>query len=209
MRLFLIRHAETDWNRSQRAQGHNNTPLNETGLEQANQLADFLFQEKVQRILSSDLLRCTQTVEPLAQKLGVAIESSALLRERSFGDWEGRGYTEIRNDLRAVDPENPEHVRPPNGESVLDVWERVHQFVGSDMFLHEEATLIATHGGTKALLLSHLLQGTYRTARSFKFPNCSLTELVQLPTRDFNLVRFASTQHLASNQPIGAYGNIG
>ena len=59
--LFLFRHGETDWNREGRLQGHTDTPLNLTGLAQAQALVERLRPHRLDAVMSSDLARAWTT----------------------------------------------------------------------------------------------------------------------------------------------------
>ena len=63
MRLYLVRHGQTDWNVQKRAQGHTDRPLDETGLQQAKLVGNAFLDLPVQRILTSDLIRAKQTAD--------------------------------------------------------------------------------------------------------------------------------------------------
>ena len=71
--LLLIRHAETDFNRQLRFQGHLDAPLNANGLAQAARLAERLADEPIDLIVASDLQRALQTAEPLAARRRLAL----------------------------------------------------------------------------------------------------------------------------------------
>ena len=79
--LFLFRHGETDWNREGRLQGHTDTPLNATGLAQAEALSERLRPHRLDAVLSSDLARAWTTGQIVAEALGVPLISEPGLRE--------------------------------------------------------------------------------------------------------------------------------
>lgn len=90
IRVILVRHGETDWNKSRRIQGSNSdTPLNERGREQVEALALRLKQERIKAIYSSPLRRALDTAKAIAcqHQLEIQIESS--LREINVGELEG------------------------------------------------------------------------------------------------------------------------
>ena len=70
--IYLIRHAEKA---APKADDPRDPPLNETGLERAQSLAHILRDADVSRIFSTDYRRTRQTVEPLAKRNGLTIES--------------------------------------------------------------------------------------------------------------------------------------
>ncbi len=87
--LFLFRHGETDWNREGRLQGHTDTPLNATGLAQAQVLGETLRTHRLDAVVSSDLSRARTTARIVAETLGLPLFTDAGLRETNVGAAEG------------------------------------------------------------------------------------------------------------------------
>ena len=130
---YVARHGETDWNREGRYQGRRESRLTQTGLAQAIALADALADAPIRRIVSSPLGRCVATAAPLAERLGIPVETDPLLLEIAHGAWEGR----LREDLRREDAERmrqwkqaPEIVSFIDGETVAQVDARWRAFMG-------------------------------------------------------------------------------
>jgi alpha-ribazole phosphatase len=148
--LCLIRHGQTDWNLEGRYQGQSDVPLNQNGLMQAESLIDKLNGHTFAAVYSSDLTRARQTAEPLAKRLGLSVHLEPRLREINQGEWEGvlvddikARYAEIWSQ-RTMDPAN---VRPPGGETVGEVAERVHAALDDIARLHSGGTvLVVSHG---------------------------------------------------------------
>ena len=88
-RLVLVRHGETDWNRSGRAQGHADVPLNATGHAQAKALALVLADLAPARLWSSDLARARETAEAIAEATALLVELDPRLREYDVGERSG------------------------------------------------------------------------------------------------------------------------
>lgn len=201
MRLYLVRHGQTAWNAEEKAQGHTDIPLDDKGLRQAACLADAFRDVPLNLILSSDLLRSLKTAEAVAVAHNVPIESTPLLRERSFGVWEGLPYAEIgRLSGSAVSEQGLRSLYeacPERGESLQMTWERVKAITER---LKDQVgnTLIVGHGGVSALLLSQLIRGDLDTSRAFRFHNCAITELLRRPDKTFQLVRFNDSGHIAT-----------
>jgi glucosyl-3-phosphoglycerate phosphatase len=93
--LVLLRHGETDWNRTGRAQGHADVPLNATGHAQARAVAQELVPLGAVRLWSSDLMRAVQTAEHVAAATGLTVEKDARLREYDVGERSGLSLEEF------------------------------------------------------------------------------------------------------------------
>ncbi|GMG59077.1 unnamed protein product [Ambrosiozyma monospora] len=68
VRVFLVRHGRTEWNIKKILQGHQDISLNETGQQQAEKVAERLADFKFDQIVSSDLIRCLETMQPIINK---------------------------------------------------------------------------------------------------------------------------------------------
>jgi broad specificity phosphatase PhoE len=210
MRLFVVRHGQTAWNHSGRAQGHTDISLDMTGLDQVRMLHERFENEPIDRILCSDLTRCRQTAEPIVAATGAPIEYRTDLRERSFGQWEGSEFTQIAGRLIERSLElgvTAQEVRPPNGESFVDVWNRVAPLVAS-LFESDEDTVIVTHGGTASVLLAQLVKGTLETQKSFRFANTGVTELYRRSEGLFAIQRYNDTSHLDGLRAVAGVANV-
>lgn len=192
MQVFLVRHGQTDWNIENKAQGHYDIPLNQVGHEQALKLSDQLQLQEIAKILSSDLIRCQQTISAYIQTCNIEPNFRQDLRERTFGEMEGKDYTNLHSWMSAEGSRLgiPQwEVRPPGGESMADVWKRLDN-IESELREAQENCLIVSHGGALAQLLSKLLSGSQQTARAFRFRNCSVTTLSRRPDGSFLLDKF-------------------
>jgi 8-oxo-dGTP diphosphatase len=78
--VHLIRHAKAK-NRAEWREPDELRPLTKRGRREAVALAQRLADERVERLVSSPYVRCVQTLEPLALKIDLAIETTALLAE--------------------------------------------------------------------------------------------------------------------------------
>jgi broad specificity phosphatase PhoE len=198
MRVFLVRHGQTAWNIGGRAQGHTDIPLDEAGLTQAACLWRAFEGVHIERVLSSDLMRARQTAEGLASVCERPIQYLRELRERSFGDWEGQGFMDVRRwqDEESVRTNTPwTSVRPPNGESLSDVWARTAPVIQRIVEAREHVVLVA-HGQTCGVLLAQLLRATVDSARSFRFGNTAIAELELRTEGFFSMNRYNDTSHL-------------
>jgi 2,3-bisphosphoglycerate-dependent phosphoglycerate mutase len=154
MSIWLIRHGETALNAARVLQPAD-TPLSPHGLRQAQALAERLKNEagSFATILSSDLLRAAQTAQAIAQRTGHAIEYTALLHERNFGDWRGRPYDSLNTDPLAMD------AAPPGGETAAQFAQRCEQAFERILQLRRKLSaplIVVTHGLVIRQMLSAL-----------------------------------------------------
>lgn len=100
MRLYLIRHGQTDWNLAHRIQGRKDIPLNETGRQQARLLAEGMKNRPAEKIFTSQMLRARETAEILANSQNVSLYLVKGLEEINYGEWEGMTWEEIQKIFR-------------------------------------------------------------------------------------------------------------
>ncbi len=175
-------------------------PLDETGIRQARALAEH-WDAPLDLILSSDLQRCCSTAEPLAKKQSLVVTIDRALRERSFGELEGRDFAHVRGTMESHALEQGvtfEHARPTGGESNHDVWERLAPIEEFLRTTSHKGVAIFTHGGTCATLTARLIKGTLESVRSFRYGNTAVTEFNRLPNGLFHMIRYAETPHLTA-----------
>jgi broad specificity phosphatase PhoE len=198
MRLFVVRHGRTSWNVAGRAQGHTDVPLDDVGLEQVALLGEAFRSHRFERILTSDLQRAVQTAEAIQATTGACLTKTPNLRERCFGEWEGidfETFGALTNDLAVQQGVSPFEMRPPGGESFLDVWNRLGPIV-QEVENAGENLLIVSHGVTSGLLLARIMRGSIETCRSFRLGNTAVTELERRRDGFYFLVRYADMSHL-------------
>lgn len=150
--LWLIRHGETDWNRTHRVQGDTDVPLNMLGLRQAKALAQRIRHERFDLIYTSDLQRAAVTAETVFPTEKIC--SDARLREINLGVFEGKVWQDIPEDEQAqfvVWFTGPYDRPVPGGESSDDLRNRVAEWLQG---LPKTGRVIAfAHGGTISAIL--------------------------------------------------------
>lgn len=196
MRLFLIRHGQTEWNINGRAQGHTDIPLDHVGLHQAALLGQRFEGEEIDLVLSSDLQRARMTADAVASATGAPLELLPALRERGFGTWEGKHFVEFAAALAASHLGRFDFT-PPDGESFRDVWARLEP-VASRLRKVDGNVVVVSHGGSLSLLLAMLIGGQIEISQSFRFANTGVTELGRLPDGRVHLATYNDTRHLES-----------
>ncbi len=182
-KIFLIRHGETDSNKSHRFQGRLDNPLNAEGIQQAERLVEFMKEQKIDVVYSSSMKRARMTADKLAAAYGLEVKPMDLLKEVSFGDWEGLEYNEINK--RWPEEMNlfltkPGEWMPPNGESFGQVEERCRAAFDK-IFAeqgHDKNIAIVSHGGIVRVQLCLLLDIPLNNLWKLAVHNVSVTTLV-------------------------------
>jgi len=96
--ILLIRHGETEWNRSGRVMGDQPIPLNRTGEEQARTCAGILSRTPIAAIYTSPVLRAAQTAEILRGPQEIPLHQVPGLSEIGVGNWINRYWHEFADD---------------------------------------------------------------------------------------------------------------
>lgn len=198
-RIIAIRHGETAWNVDTRIQGHLDIPLNDTGLWQARQLARALAGEPLSAIYASDLQRAHATARAIAEATGAPLVPEPALRERSFGQLEGRTFAEIEAELpeqarrwRQRDP----HFAPEGGETLVQLRERIAATTHRLAAQHTGGLVVlVAHGGVLDVLYRLATGQELQAPRTWQLANAAINRLLWTP-EGLTLVGWADTQHL-------------
>jgi 2,3-bisphosphoglycerate-dependent phosphoglycerate mutase len=183
--LFLFRHGETDWNRAGRLQGQTDTPLNATGLAQAEALAHRLRPHRLDVVLSSDLSRALTTGRIVADALGVPLTIDLGLRETSVGAAEGMIWADAKARFGEELTERwyrDNDAAFPGGESGIATLTRglaaLRRFAAAHAYRHIG---VSTHGAMLRQLVRHALPPDSPPVRA---PNAALFVLYYEPAAD-------------------------
>jgi len=156
--ICLIRHGQTTWNKEGRFQGQADIPLDDTGMIQAREVAQRLIGKDLSAIYSSDLIRARQTAEQLSSVYKLPVHIDHRLREINQGQWEGQLFDEIQLQnpdffqRRLIEPLT---MRPPGGETILEVRDRLLPAIDEISKAHlNEKIAIVSHGLAIAVIYS-------------------------------------------------------
>ncbi len=162
MRFILVRHGESEWNRTGRYQGQEDAPLSELGLQQAEALANRLKREKIDIIYASPLQRARRTAEAIARHHPIVpFELEPALFEIHHGVWQGLLASEVRERYPDMLEEwrcFPTRCQMPGGESFSNILKRVLNFKEHIARQHPNGTiLISTHDVVVKILIADAL----------------------------------------------------
>ena len=160
MKIYLIRHGETDWNQAGLLQGQTDIALNAQGLEQAREAAERLKEVPFEIAFCSPLIRAKRTAETIIGDRKITLTTDERLRELNFGPWEGVDIRTIK-DAASQPFTNPGSYIPPEGaESFAQLYKRSGEFVDQVLLPLEgiyETVLVVAHGGVNRSILNPIL----------------------------------------------------
>lgn len=200
MRLFLVRHGETESNRLGLALGRDDVPLNERGLWQAERLARALAGEPLAAVYASPLRRALDTARAVAAPLGLEVQVEQRLIEMDIGEADGLTFAEVRSRypglLEAWASEEGPTKAMPGGERLVDVQERAWSALNDLAARHGEETAVAvTHNFVILSLLVRVLGIELAQFRRLRHSVGAVSVLDVGPKR-IMLVRLNDTCHL-------------
>ncbi|HIJ55364.1 MAG TPA: histidine phosphatase family protein [Deltaproteobacteria bacterium] len=154
-RFGLLRHAETEWNKQKRIQGHSDSPLTAEGKASADQWGSTLKTLPINRIISSDLGRVRETSQTINRHLNLPVVEDMRLREQNWGQWEGLSIPDIENTAEfKAELISGWNFRPRAGESRMEVWHRSHEaLLQAARKWPGDTLLVVTHEGVIRCLI--------------------------------------------------------
>mgnify|MGYP002609521920 FL=1 len=200
MRLYIIRHGQTDWNIEKKIQGRQDIPLNERGRYQADCLSKAMKNRPVTAVFSSPQIRAMETAKAVASSSGSVVIPVKDLMEINYGSWEGKTEEELLQEDRALYEawwSHPAETAPPGGESISQVNERCQKaWKEIKPQLTGDAAIVA-HGGLLAHFMEQLLKGSGEEGGERVVHNASITTFEYAPeTGRIVLVDFDRCDHL-------------
>jgi len=206
-KIFLVRHGQSIGNLNRVYLGHTDYDLSELGYQQAEITADYLKNEHIDAIYSSDLLRAHNTAVPHARIRGLEVIDSENLREIYLGDWENRPIDELieqdYDNFVLGWRENFGTFTVPGGENVLDAGTRFYR----------EVERIATENAGKTLLIAAhaavirvfwcLINKVEPSdmAAAYPFPTNASYSMLSFKSGEFIPYKFSCDEHFGTNKP--------
>jgi len=208
VRVYIVRHGETQENRDGIIQGQRDTFLNAIGSEQARMVGEALKDARLGIAFSSDLSRAVKTAEAiLLHHPGINLNKQVELRERGMGELEGEHVGVILGYV-------PRDMEPISGmterayawwrEAVvpwIKAWDAAEPGNGEDGSMEgRRDVLVVSHGGLIGVLLQALRKGTVRVDKGVRLTKCmnaSITVIeVDSASAIGKLTRYSDISHL-------------
>ena len=208
MRCCFVRHGETPWNTERRLQGHQDIPLNELGQAQAAAAARYLAERHMKApfkaVISSDLCRARQTADAIGAALALAVQPESGLRERHYGDFEGKTPQEARlydsGAYKVLVERTDLAAAPGNAEPLNAMVRRIEAcLLRLARDYQDQPVVLVTHGGVLDVLYRRALGRDLTGPRDAPIPNAGLNWLDLAPAGDglrWTMVAWGDTGHL-------------
>ena len=201
-RLLMVRHGLTEFNEDRRFMGHSDIELSVAGRRQAERLRDYLVDEKIDAVYSSDLKRTTEMAEIILAGRELDINTCPELRECDYGTCEGLTFGEINSRYPKVAEMCIDFTLDlafPDGECFTDFFERTSRFI-ERLKEHgrSETVLISSHNGPIKILLCRLLGIADDHWWQLRVSNASLSVMETSP-RGAVLTRLNDVSFLAAS----------
>lgn len=178
VKILITRHGQTKQNVEGTIQGKEHGNVNEKGFKQIQDLILRLKEEKIDKIISSDILRCKITTEEILKELKTPVEYTSLIREKDNGVWIGKNRKEISWDDLDGDFETRKVL---GGENLQEVRERGRRFFKQLVKIYgdlDETILVVSHGAFLKVFIGDLLgMSLHNSIFKLFLEHCSLTEL--------------------------------
>lgn len=182
-KLVLVRHGQTVHNIAGKIAGRTDSPLSETGLSQAQEVAAYVAANYSLDVLySSPLQRALRTAEIIAQPISLCPLVREDLKELNFGDLENSSEAEMAKALPEAwlasrNLENYDFAWP-NGERRGEFFARVRAAFDSILLAHPGQTIgVVAHGAVLGSLLADIAEGRPHLWRRYLVRNCSVSEV--------------------------------
>lgn len=145
MKIYAVRHGETNWNVLGKMQGSVDNELNEIGVEQARKTMEKLKDEKIDLIICSPLKRTIQTADIINERKNIPIIYDERIKERNGGEFEGKTIQEYNYaDYSSYE----KNLTFKKAEKVRDFFNRVYGFMDDITSKYKDKNvLIVTHAG--------------------------------------------------------------
>ena len=190
--IILVRHGETEWNVAEVFRGRIDIELNETGIKQAELLAEYLHNIKIDAIYSSPLKRALKTAEIIASYHKLAVEIAPGLIDFDYGNWQGLAHQQVKDKYKELYAEwinSPHQAKIPAGESLNDVRKRTMAVVAKVTARYKGIVVLVSHRVVNKVLICALLGLDNSHFWNIRQDMCGITTFI------YEKGRFILTEH--------------
>ena len=201
LKIYLIRHGETDFNKQNKEWGQNNEAhLNDVGIQQSNKLAEKLKGINFEKLISSDLKRAMQTSRIISKACNINVFTDKRLREYDPGEVDPSSDKWIKKYKEILESGMSKYdIRPFGGENIWDLIKRIKSFL-EDLEKEEGTIGVIAHSGVNASLIN-LSQGKEKNDfLSIKQDNTCINVL-EFSDRKWKIKVINDSEHINNIKP--------
>ncbi|HHT97213.1 MAG TPA: histidine phosphatase family protein [Clostridiales bacterium] len=160
MKIYMIRHGETDWNVEGRLQGREDIPLNQRGILQAENCGQAFLEDKIKAIITSPLSRAKDTADIIAKLNNIEeVITDERLIERDFGKLSGMTY------------DKKKQYDTFGTEQSIEPWDELcNRFINAmkeyALKYNDADIIMVSHGGSINAVISYLTNGEMGTGKT-------------------------------------------
>ncbi len=201
MKLVLVRHGETEWNKLGRFQGHHDVELNEKGAAQARETAQAVAKWQHSAVFSSPLHRAMRVAEEISLLSGMPVVPVPEFMELKLGDLEGITGADLRKtwpELSTTWRSDPGRVVMPNCESLAQLQERAWCALIDLEQNHQgdETVIVVSHNFAIRTMIGKLLGMPLSNFHRMSLNLASIC-VIECDRRGRRLISYNSTFHLS------------
>jgi len=198
--IYLIRHAECEGNVIKALSGRTDFKLTKTGREMSIALLNELKQHKIDKIYSSPLSRCIDTMKPTAEHFKLKINICNNLIEKDFGIYDGMKWEEVEK----INPqiiENKNKLNEITGiegqETTQKVLERMKQCMKKIAEDNDGKRVVVCSHGCAIIAFLKEIKGVSLTEQKEKYEqNNACINFLEYNKGKFNIIKINGTDHL-------------
>jgi probable phosphoglycerate mutase len=199
MKLYITRHGTTEWNLEKRLQGWADSPLTEDGRNRAIKLGNSLKDIDFDMIYTSPQERALNTAKLIRRNKNTEIKVHNGLKELRYGSWQGMYISDIEKDY----PEDyhsyindPEQYMPEDGESMVDLFQRLNLFLEEISTMNYQNILIVSHGITIKAIIAIIKELSWQEFASLEIYTGTALNVCELKDGSFEFLLEGDISHL-------------
>ncbi|GAE31116.1 histidine phosphatase family protein [Halalkalibacter hemicellulosilyticus] len=204
MKLYLIRHGESEGNSLGRIQGQEEYHLTDNGRKQAELVGRYIKEKHITHLYSSDLIRAWDTASIISNHIDVKPVKAQDVREIHLGPLQNLTRTEIYEKYPDVIETSIILSGIEGTESAESITNRCSHFLSEMLQKHmNEHVAVVSHGGFLSIFLMYIIVGEQwpRHKRPFQLSNTSVTSIEWREGKYSPLIHYTNkTDHLLMNE---------
>lgn len=194
MKLYIIRHGETEWNKLKKLQGQSDVPLNDYGRELAQITGDALKEVQFDVVYASPLSRAYETAKIIVGGREVEVQTDERLKEISFGIAEGKESATLGEDFANFFFAPEKFVPLEKGESYADVLKRAGAFfedVITPLRNTDKTVLIVAHGAMNKAIMNYFKKIDIKDFWKGEFQSNCCVNIYEFSNTDYSIIQEA------------------